>query len=181
MDIICQIYATFPWRGHILIRLSKIVLNSVETSTSGKFSQDFIVAFRTNLFDFFARLLVSNPGCEPLHLEILDFHKQAEDISLYTLGNLCAGVTIRRKLNLDVRESYYLCASMIANEHPFNIYCEPFEECFPLFHLMISQKMAQGLNMQILVNLMLGKSKSTRSKLSQLPLEMFRELKKFLF
>lgn len=180
LDVICQVYATFPWRGHILMRLSKIVLNCVVNSKTGEFSESSISTLQTNMFDFFARLFVNNPGCEPIHLEILDFHRYIDDISLSTLGHLCASVTIRRRANLDIRDSYYLCALMISNEHPFNIYCQPFDEHFPLFDLLISQKMIQGLNMQILVNLMLGKYKSTRSKLPQLPLEMFRELKSFL-
>lgn len=176
MELICRIYATFPWAERLILGFSKLMLYPLATPQDNR----VIHHFRVTMFELFSCLFVNNPVNEPLLWDIYDLTLHVEKVTLTTLQNLCHAVTARKKQGLIFRSLRHICLSLMKNESPFHMYCQPFDEDFPLFQELISSKMNQGRSMRILLDMMIGKNNSGFFSLKKFPVEIFRELKRFL-
>jgi hypothetical protein len=176
LELICRIYATFPWRVNLIMGFSKLVLNLPVNPKRGC----VIHHFRVTMFELFSCLFINNPMNEPLLWDIYDLTLYVEKVTLTTLQNLCHVVTVRKKQGLIFKSLRHICFSFMNNESPFHMYCQPFDEEFPLFQELISSKMNQGRSMRILLDMMIGKNSSGFFSLKKFPVEIFRELKRFL-
>jgi hypothetical protein len=181
MELICRIYATFPSRVQLILGFSNIVLNLTVNPKGHQLPLHVVNDLRHTLMELFTCLFLEYPYYGPLIRAIYDFSFYVKKVSLTTLQNLCIVVTFRKQHGMIFKNLQSICLSLMNNENPFHMYCQPFDEDFPVFQELISSKMKQGRCMRILLNMMIGKNRPGFFTLKKFPVEMFRELKRFLF